>query len=153
MLLLVAFGALGLAGLTGSTVYRLASVSRSMRRQDRWQRNVQLKPAPARRPRPIAARPEPVQELIQEPIEEPVHDEFEHDHYAPDNYAPEQLQAEHRTPEPDVLQQYAPRRRAEAPRAEPQTSDAGNRRENIEAYLAQLTRQLQADLQAHARAE
>jgi hypothetical protein len=149
MLLLVAFGALGLAGLTGSTVYRLASVSRSMRRQDRWQRNVQLKPAPARRPRPIAARPEPIQELVQEPIEEPVHGEFEHDHYAP-----EQLQADYRTPEPDVLQQYAPRRRAaEAPRAEPQTSDADNRRENIEAYLAQLTRQLQADLQAHARAE
>jgi hypothetical protein len=159
MLLMVAFGALGLAGLTGSTVYRLASVSRSMRRQDRWQRNVQLQPAPTRRPRPIQARPEPIQELVQEPIDEPIQDEFEHDrfahgHFEPEQLAPEQLEPEHPAPEPAVLEQYAPRpRRAEAPRAEPQMSDANNRREHIEAYLAQLTRQLQADLQAHARAE
>jgi hypothetical protein len=49
MLLLVAFGALGLAGLTGSTVYRLASASRRVRREDRWQRNVDTQPAPRRR--------------------------------------------------------------------------------------------------------
>jgi hypothetical protein len=35
-LLLVAFGALGLAGLTGSTVYRLARARRRARSRDRW---------------------------------------------------------------------------------------------------------------------
>ena len=59
---------------------------------------------------------------------------------------------------PAAVAEFAPRprpklSRTEPPRAEPQTSDANNRREHIEAYLAQLTRQLQADLQAHARAE
>jgi hypothetical protein len=163
MLLMVAFGALGLAGLTGSTVYRLASVSR--RRQDRWQRNVQLQPAPARRPRPVPARPEPIQQAIEEPIQDQfedhrfAHDHDAHDHHAPaDHDAPEQLQADHLAPEPAALELFAPRpraklSRAEPPRAETRTSDANGRRAQIEAHLAQLTRQLQADLAAPARAE
>ena len=165
MLLMVAFGALGLAGLTGSTVYRLASVTR--RRQDRWQRNVQLQPAPARRPRPVAARPEPIQQAIEEPIQDQFedhrfahdHDHDAHDHHAPAAHdAPEQLQADHLAPEPAALELFAPRprtkvSRAEPPRAETRTSDANGRRAQIEAHLAQLTRQLQADLAAPARAE
>jgi hypothetical protein len=157
MLLMVAFGALGLAGLTGSTVYRLASVSR--RRHDRWQRNVQLQPAPARRPRPVPVPPEPIQHAIEEPIRHEVENpRFAHDHEVHDHDAPQELEAEHLAPEPAALELFAPRpraklSRAEPPRAEPRTSEANGRRAQIEAHLAQLTRQLQADLAAPARAE
>ena len=160
MLLLVAFGALGLAGLTGSLVYRLARFRRA-RPEDRWSRSV---PAPARRRRPTPAHPEPVQETFeQETFEQ---EALEQDDLQRDNVERETLEQaifEQR----NIVDEYAPKRparrsvaqenwfqpRAEVSRDEPRTGDINVKREQIEAYLAQLTRQLQADLQATARAE
>jgi hypothetical protein len=129
MLLLVAFGALGLAGLTGSTVYRLASASRRVRREDRWQR-----PAPAARRRRASAAPPPPP--IEEAIEDVHEDEFEPQHLAHEPHAQDRY-------EPPV----------QPPRSEARAGDINHRREQIEAYLAQLTRQLQADLEATARVD
>jgi hypothetical protein len=144
MLLLVAFGALGLAGLTGSSVYRLATLRRRVRPEDRWTRNVTMPEPPTRRPRPIPARPEPVQENVQNfqnfQDYEPVEDEIE----------PEQVVRE------PVEHESVVRRRfelhVEVPPTETGSVDGNRRREQIEAHLAQLTRQLQADLEVHARA-
>jgi hypothetical protein len=147
VLLLVAFSALGLAGLTGSTVYRLATARRRARPEDRWVRNVALPPAPSRRhQRYIPDRREPVQDNFVE--DEFVQDEFEQDHFhfERDHFDPEHIARE---PVREARFQSGP----EAPRAEAKTTDSNHRREQIEAYLAQLTRQLQADLQATARAE
>ena len=178
MLLLVALSALGLAGLTGSTVYRLASARRRVRPEDRWIRNVALQPAPPRRPqRHISAGPEPIQdnfvesdfaqddfardeferdefeqdELEQDEFEQ---DEFEQDHYELEHLAREPIREARFEPRPEAARaeaRFEPR--PEAPRAEARTSDSNHRREQIEAYLAQLTRQLQADLEATTRAE
>jgi hypothetical protein len=165
MLLLVAFGALGLAGLTGSTVYRLASVGRRVRSQDRWRRNITAQPAPARRPpRHIPARPEPVQDnfvqdnFVQDNFvrdnfaqDEFEQDEFKQDAFEQDAFEQNHFEPEHPTREPVRQARVEPR--LEAPRAQTRTSDGNNRRKQIEAHLVQLTRQLQADLQASARAK
>jgi hypothetical protein len=160
-LLLVAFGALALAGLTGSTVYRLASVRRRVRPEDRWRRNIAsrniaVQPAPARRPqRHIPARPEPVadnfiqadvaqEEFEQEEFEQ---DEFEHADFEPAHFEPERL------PREPVRQVRLEPPGEVAARTETRSSDPRQRRQQIEAYLAQLTRQLQADLEATVRAE
>jgi hypothetical protein len=201
MLLLVAFGALGLAGLTGSTVYRLASLRRPVRREDRWSRNIELQPsaAPARHRMPIAARPEAVQEAVERENFESEHLVFESEHrerepaqvkrFEPrpevaradartvdsnrrrdrtplaahpepiqEKFEQEDFQSEHLTFESE----HRMRRPIEPERSEPrpvaytdaQTDDVDHsRREQIEVYLAQLTRQLRADLEAAARAE
>jgi hypothetical protein len=149
MLLLVAFGALGLAGLTGSTVYRLATLRRRVRPEDRWNRSVAFPPAPSRRPRPIPARPEPVQENLQENfqenlqdyVQEPIEDEIE----------PEQVVREPVVREPVARKRFE--LNVEVPPTETGSADGNRRRVQIEAHLAQLTRQLQADLQAAASAE
>ncbi len=143
MLLLVAFGALALAGLTGSTVYRLASIGRRMRRENRWRRKVKLQPAPVRLRR---ARPEPIHDnFVRDDSEQDQFElaEFEQATFEQDHFAPER-----RVREPVQPRQFQPR--PEAPRAQARTSDGNNKREQIEAYLAQLTRQLQADLQERA---
>jgi hypothetical protein len=142
-LLLVAFGALALAGLTGHTVYRLASVGRRVRPEDRWNRTVKLQSAPASRPRPVPIRPEPIEETFQ--------DHFEND-LAPEEFA--DVEEEQIVRKPVVRESVEEVRfepRANLSRPEPQTGDA--RRVQIEAHLAQLTRQLRADLKAAASAE
>jgi hypothetical protein len=201
MLLLVAFGALGLAGLTGSTVYRLASLRRPSRREDRWSRNIELQPpAPARHRMPIAARPEPIQEdaerenfdaehlvfesehRMHEPVEikrfeprpdvartdartvdsnrrrdrtpmaarpEPIQERFEQEDFQSEHLV---FESEHRARKPIEPERFEPRR--EVAHTDTRTDDVDHRRrEQIEVYLAQLTRQLRADLEAAARAE
>jgi hypothetical protein len=148
VLLLVAFSALGLAGLTGSTVYRLASARRRARPEDRWVRNVALPPTPSRRrQRYISDRPERIRDNF-------VEDDFAQDEFEQDQFERHQFERDHFEPEHIAREPVREARsRPEAPRAEAQTTDSNYRREQIEAYLAQLTRQLQADLQATARAE
>jgi hypothetical protein len=155
-LLLVAFGALALAGLTGSTVYRLASVRRRVRPEDRWSRNIAsrnitMQPAPARRPqRHISARPEPVEHhFVQDDVarEEFEQDEFEHADFEQEHFEPERL------PREPVRQMRVEPRGDVTARTETRASDPTHRRQQIEAYLMQLTRQLQADLEGTVRAE
>jgi hypothetical protein len=134
MLLLVAFGALGLAGLTGNAVWRLASASRRARGEDRWRRNVKPQPVAARRPRPAPARAEPLEE------------KFGQQHFVRDDV--ESLHPAEEPVDENVLALYA-----KPPRADAHQGDVNHRREEIEAHLAQLTRQLQADLAMAARAE
>jgi hypothetical protein len=144
-LLLVAFGALALAGLTGHTVYRLASVGRRVRPEDRWNRNVKLQGAPASRPRPIPIRPEPIEETFQ--------DHFEDD-IAPEEFADAEPEQIVRKPvERESIEDVRFEPHADLSHPEPQTDDAHHRRVQIEAHLAQLTRQLRADLKAAASAE
>jgi hypothetical protein len=194
MLLLVAFGALGLAGLTGSTVYRLASLRRPVRREDRWSRNIDLPPppTPARHRMPKAARPEPIQEhfegehfqseplvfeserRVREPVElepfepraevtrtdartgdsnrrrdrtpvavrpEPAREDFEQEDFESERLS---FESERRARE---LAELEPR--PDVSHTDARTDDTDQRkREQIEAYLAQLTRQLRADLEA-----
>ncbi len=162
MLLLVAFGALALAGLTGSTVYRLASIRRRVRPEDRWSRNVKLQAAPARQ-RLRRARPEPIHDnFVQGDFQQ---DDFEQDDFEQANFEQDHFEPEHLAQEPVQQPRFEPR--PEAPRTQARTrseprlevphshaqaraSDSNNKREQIEAYLAQLTRQLQADLEARA---
>jgi hypothetical protein len=141
-LLLVAFGALALAGLTGHTVYRLASFGRRVRPEDRWTRNVRLEGAPASRPRPIPIRPEPIEETFEDHFEDDV---------AGEEFA--ELEAEQIVRKPverEVIAEMRFEPRAKLSDSEPQTDDAHDRRVQIEAHLAQLTRQLQADLKAQS---
>jgi hypothetical protein len=150
VLLLVAFSALGLAGLTGSTVYRLATARRRARPEDRWVRNVALPPAPSRRhQRYISDRREPIQDNFVE--NDFAQGEFEQDQFEQEHFEPDHFEPEHIAREPVREARFEPR--PEAPPAEAQATNSNYRREQIEAYLAQLTRQLQADLQATARAE
>jgi hypothetical protein len=158
MLLLVAFGALGLAGLTGSTVYRLATLRRRVRPEDRWNRNVAFQPAPPRRPRPVPARPEPIEENVQENLVQENQENFQEDfqeNFQEDfqDYVQEPVEDEI-APEQVVRVPVARKRfeLEEVPRTEMGSADGNRRREQIEAHLAQLTRQLQADLEVHARA-
>ena len=141
MLLLVAFGALALAGLTGHTVYRLASFGRRVRPEDRWTRNVTRQNAP----QPIPVRPEP--------IEETAPDHFEDD-VAAEEFADVEPEQFVRTPverRPVARERFD--LRVEVPRTDTGSADGNRKREQIEAHLAQLTRQLQADLQAAAGVE
>jgi hypothetical protein len=139
-LLLVAFGALALAGLTGHTVYRLASFGRRVRPEDRWNRNIKQRSAPASRPRPIPIRPEPIEEAFEDHFEDDV---------AGEELADVEAGQTVRKPverEPVAELRFEPRVKFSDP--EPQAVDPHDRRVQIEAHLAQLTRQLQADLKA-----
>src|SRR5262249_50400015 len=111
-LLLVAFGALALAGLSGSAVYRLAGARhRARMRRDRW---------PARKVQQIAA------DAPMPPWAEPKIDRATQPH-DPTSASVEIDNVEMHNAEID---------------------SADDRVERIEDYLARLTRQLQAEMEA-----
>jgi hypothetical protein len=115
-LLLVAFGALLLSGLTGSAVYRLAGVRRRARmRRDRWPQRKPLQSKPQQIASDVAMAP----------------------------WAPPDM--------PDTQKAALPRGRAqkmiEMDDVERDKSPS-ERVERIEDYLARLTRQLEAEMEA-----
>src|SRR5262249_41658381 len=115
-LLLVAFGALVLSGLTGSAVYRLAGARRRARmRRDRW---------PTRKPQ--QSKPRQIARDVA---------------FAP--WAPPEM--------PDDQKAALPRGRAqkmiETDDVE-RDENPGEPAERIEDFLARLTRQLEAEMQA-----
>jgi hypothetical protein len=126
-LLLVAFGALALAGLSGSAVYRLAGVRhRARMRQDRW---------PARKVQQIAADA-PVPPWAEPKIGR-----------ATQPHDPTRARVETETVETETVEiETVEVENAEMDHAEIDSAD--DRVERIEDYLARLTRQLQAEMEA-----
>jgi hypothetical protein len=125
-LLLVAFGALALAGLSGSAVYRSAAGARRRRarRKDRW---------PKKMPAKVISRAVSAPTSNARRVSAP---ELADDVHLPPGVAPE-------------LDDTTPRRIA--PSARDESEYPGERVERIEDFLARLTKQLQAEME-NARA-
>jgi hypothetical protein len=115
-----------------------------VRPEDRWTRNVKPQSAPASRPRPTPIRPEPIEQTFRDHFEDDV---------AVEEFADVEAERIVRKPvERKSIDEVRFEPRADLSDSEPQTGDAHHRRVQIEAHLAQLTRQLQADLKAAASA-
>jgi hypothetical protein len=116
-LLLVAFGALALAGLSGSAVYRLAGARRRARmRRDRW---------PARKVQRIAADA--------------------HQRIAADAQMPQQMPP---WAEPEIGRTAPPPDLSRPSVESVEIDNVDDRVERIEDFLARLTRQLEAEMEA-----
>jgi hypothetical protein len=131
-LLVVAFAALALAGLTGSAVYRLARLSYAKRRYDASRRSADWQP-PKRKARKSKARPaEPlpasirVEESMVAPSWNPGRD-----------FAPQPRPRPELAPHPNVavLSEYAPK-----PRANVRAPEAEENFDSIEELLMQLAK-------------
>jgi hypothetical protein len=128
-LLLVAFGALALAGLTGSAVYRLAGARRRARmRRDRW---------PARKVQQIAANaPMPVRKVQQIAADA-------HQRIAADAQMPQQMPP---WAEPEIGRTAPPPELSRPSVESVEIDNVDERVERIEDFLARLTRQLEAEM-------
>jgi hypothetical protein len=149
-LMIVAFAALALAGLSGSAVYRLSRVGRSKRRYDASRRSAdwQQPRKKSRRARPLdpPVDPQPVNTKAQsyahspdvapQPDFAPEEPRFASQPAAYEQHAYEQP-ASYERPEYEPVSEYAPKRRPTAPR---RTRELEESFESIEQLLIRLAR-------------